>query len=148
MFIEHIPKVVDMRRNLVMWQSSFPSEAQLVFRGMENNSNPWNVGWADRDKWAEGLDVPLWSEIPENERSDYYLYYVGCSGAFDDRNKKISKAMVQIFASHYQISILGTEKKCCGIQSTGNDICSTPWSPKQLSNERVDEKLSPLARTA
>ncbi|NLK50873.1 MAG: 4Fe-4S dicluster domain-containing protein [Syntrophomonadaceae bacterium] len=115
MFIEHIPKTVEMRRNLVMWQSSFPSEAQLVFRGMENNSNPWNVGWADRDKWAEGMDVPMWSEIPENERSQYYLYYVGCSGAYDDRNKKIAKAMVQIFKqAGVKFAILGAEEKCCG----------------------------------
>lgn len=124
MFIEHIPKTLEMRRNLVMWQSSFPSEAQLVFRGMENNSNPWNVGWADRDKWAEGLDVPLWSEIPENERSDYYLYYVGCSGAFDDRNKKISKAMVQIFKqAGIKFAILGSEEKCCGdsVRRLGNE---------------------------
>jgi Fe-S oxidoreductase len=124
MFIEHIPKTLEMRRNLVMWQSSFPAEAQVVFRGMENNSNPWNVGWADRDKWAEGLDVPLWSEIPENERKDYYLYYVGCSGAYDDRNKKISKAMVKIFKqAGIKFAILGTEEKCCGdsVRRLGNE---------------------------
>jgi len=115
MFIEHIPKIVDMRRNLVMWESNFPSEAQLVFRGFENNSNPWNVGWADRDKWAEGLDVPLWSDIPEEQRKDYYLYYVGCSGSFDDRNKKVSKAIVKILqAAGVKFAILGSEEKCCG----------------------------------
>lgn len=115
MFIEHIPKIVELRRNLVMWESSFPSEAQLVFRGMENNSNPWNIGWADRDKWAEGLEIPYWSEIPEEERDEYYLYYVGCSGAFDDRNKKVSKAMVQILrAAGVKFAFLGSEEKCCG----------------------------------
>ncbi|MDH7479524.1 MAG: heterodisulfide reductase-related iron-sulfur binding cluster [Syntrophomonadaceae bacterium] len=124
MFIEHFPKLTEMRRNLVMWESNFPSEAQLVFRGMENNSNPWNVGWADRAKWAEGLDVPLWSEIPEEEREDYYLYYVGCSGSFDDRNKKVSKAMVQILkAAGVKFAILGEEEKCCGdsVRRLGNE---------------------------
>ncbi|NPV92249.1 MAG: 4Fe-4S dicluster domain-containing protein [Firmicutes bacterium] len=124
MFIEHFPKLTDLRRNLVMWESNFPSEAQLVFRGMENNSNPWNVGWADRAKWAEGLDVKLWSEIPEEERKDYYLYYTGCSGAYDDRNKKVSKAMVQILnAAGVKFAILGEEEKCCGdsVRRLGNE---------------------------
>ncbi len=53
-FVEHVPKIVDLRRNLVMMECSFPSEAQTAFRGMENNGNPWNQGWKCRSDWTEG----------------------------------------------------------------------------------------------
>ncbi|NPV26371.1 MAG: 4Fe-4S dicluster domain-containing protein [Firmicutes bacterium] len=111
MFIEHIPKTIEMRRNLVMWESNFPSEVQIVFRGLEVNGNPWNVGWDKRADWAEGLDVPLISDNNDVE----YLYWVGCAGAFDDRNKKVAAATAKILkAAGVKFAILGTEEKCCG----------------------------------
>lgn len=111
MFIEHIPKTIEMRRNLVMWESNFPSEVQIVFRGLEVNGNPWNIGWDKRADWAEGLDVPLMAEDSDVE----YLYWVGCAGAFDDRNKKVAAATAKILkAAGVKFAMLGTEEKCCG----------------------------------
>ena len=63
-FVEHVPKIVDLRRNLVMMECSFPSEAQTAFRGMENNGNPWNLGWKCRSDWTKDLDVPEWDDEP------------------------------------------------------------------------------------
>lgn len=135
MFVEHIPKTIELRRNMVMWQGSFPQEAALVFRGMENNSNPWNVGSADRAQWCEGLDVPLWSDIPESERDNYYLYYVGCSGSFDDRNKKVATALVKIMQkAGVKFAILGTEEKCCGdsARRLGNEYLYWMMAAEQI----------------
>jgi len=109
--VEHVPKVVDMRRNLVLVESSFPAEAQLTFRNMENNGNPWGVGWANRADWIEGLGVTTLDENKEVE----YLYWVGCAGSFDDRNKRVAKAVVKILqAAGVSFGILGVEEKCCG----------------------------------
>jgi Fe-S oxidoreductase/nitrate reductase gamma subunit len=111
MFVEHVPKIVDMRRNLVMMESSFPAEAQTAFRGMENNGNPWNLAWKSRTDWTKGLDVP---ELPANQDVEY-LYWPGCSGAFDNRNKKVATALVQLFKqAGVSFAILGNEEKCCG----------------------------------
>lgn len=109
--IEHIDKTVELRRYLTLTESEFPAEMQLAFRNMENNSNPWGIGYAERANWADGLEVTTLAENPEVE----YLYWPGCSGAFDARNQRVSRAMVKIMqAAGVSFGILGTEEKCCG----------------------------------
>ncbi len=110
-FIEHIPKFVDLRRNLVLMESSFPPEVQTVLRNWETNSNPWGLAFATRGDWAQGLQVPTLAETPQVE----FLYYVGCAGSFDARGQKVAAAMVQLL-NHAGVSfgILGAEEKCCG----------------------------------
>ncbi|MEA1923779.1 MAG: heterodisulfide reductase-related iron-sulfur binding cluster [Pseudomonadota bacterium] len=111
MYVEHIDKVVDLRRNLVLMESSFPAEVQLVFKNFENNSNPWGLGWADRGNWAKGLGVTTMAENSDVE----YLLWVGCSGSFDDRYKKVTNSLVKVLkAAGVSFSILGKEEKCCG----------------------------------
>lgn len=110
-FVEHVPKVVKMRTYQVSMESAFPPEAQATFRNLENNGNPWGLGWQTRSKWAEGLDVPTIAEAPDAE----YLYWPGCSGAFDARNRKVSAALVSLLAeAGVSFAILGNEEKCCG----------------------------------
>ncbi|MBI5166555.1 MAG: 4Fe-4S dicluster domain-containing protein [candidate division NC10 bacterium] len=110
-FIEHIDKAVDMRRNLVLMESRFPYEVQQVFKNLENNFNPWALGWDSRADWAKGLGVKLLSENGEAE----ILYWVGCAGSFDERNRKVSRAMVNVLqAGDVDFAILGTEEKCTG----------------------------------
>ncbi len=110
-FIEHVPKLVDMRRNQVLMESNFPSEAQIAFRNMENNGNPWGIGWQTRGDWAQELGVKTFEEEPDAE----YLYWPGCSGAFDARNKKVTAALVKLMqAAGLKFAILGNDEKCCG----------------------------------
>ncbi len=110
-FIEHVQKIVDMRRYLVLTEAKFPQEMQPVFRNMEVNYNPWAFGYADRANWAEGLDVPLASE----KESFDVLYWVGCAGSFDERGKKVARSMVKLLQkAGVDFAILGTEEKCCG----------------------------------
>ncbi len=110
--VEHVAKIVDMRRYLVLMESSFPAVVQSAFRGMERNSNPWNLGRGMRAEWAEGLDVPILSQ--DNGEVEV-LYYVGCSGSYDARNQKVAKSMVKIFkAAGIHFGILGKEEGCCG----------------------------------
>ena len=108
---EHIPTILEMRRAQMMMENQFPQELNPAFRGFETNSNPWNMGSSSRADWTEGLDVPLMSEKQEAE----YLWFVGCSGSFDDRGKEISIAMAKILnAAGVDYAILGTEEGCCG----------------------------------
>jgi Fe-S oxidoreductase len=100
-----------MRRNLVLMESSFPAEVQATFRNMENNSNPWGIGWASRADWAKGLGVKT---IAEEANVDV-VFWPGCAGSFDDRNKKVATSMVKILqAAGVNFGILGTEEQCCG----------------------------------
>ncbi|MGH7819135.1 MAG: (Fe-S)-binding protein [Candidatus Binatia bacterium] len=90
--IEYVDKIVDMRRHLVQEESRFPAELGRVFKNMETQSNPWGIDAEKRFEWAEGLDVPTLESNPDAE----YLYYVGCAGAFDDRNKKTTQAFARV----------------------------------------------------
>lgn len=110
-FVEHIDKMIGLRRNLVLMESSFPPEIQTTFKNLENNGNPWGVGWASRAEWTKDLGVRSLAEDSQVE----YLYWVGCAGAFDDRNKKVAGAVVKVLQkAGISFAILGTEEKCCG----------------------------------
>ncbi len=109
--VEHVQKIVDMRRYLVLMESNFPPELIPAFKGMERNSNPWNLGRATRADWAKDLGI---NPISENGDMDL-LYYVGCAGSYDDHGKKVSRAMVRILqAAGIHFGILGTKEGCCG----------------------------------
>jgi Fe-S oxidoreductase len=110
-FIEHIPKYVDMRRYLVLMESNFPVEVQTVFRNWETNSNPWGIAFATRGDWAQGLEIKTVAENPQVE----YLFYVGCTGSFEKRGQKVTAAMVKLLnQAGISFGILGAEEKCCG----------------------------------
>ena len=110
-FIEHVPKIVDMRRWLVLTESRFPAELQPTFRNLETNGNPFQLSWQTRTDWAKDLGVKVMSDVNEAE----YLYWVGCYGSFDERNKKVARALVKLFqAAGVDFAILGNEEKCTG----------------------------------
>jgi Fe-S oxidoreductase len=110
-FIEHVPKIVDMRRWLVLTESRFPAELQPAFRNLENNGNPWQMAWQTRADWAQDLGIKVMTDVREAE----YLYWVGCYGSFDERNKKVARALVKLLqAAGVDFAILGTEERCTG----------------------------------
>ncbi len=110
-FIPCVDKFLEMRRYLVLMESRFPSEVQLVFRNMENNNNPWGVGSGLRADWAKGLGLKTLAEDGEVD----FLFWVGCAGSFDDRNKRVATSLVKsLRASGAKFSFLGTEEGCCG----------------------------------
>ncbi|HET9598418.1 MAG TPA: (Fe-S)-binding protein [Anaeromyxobacteraceae bacterium] len=110
-FIENIPRLVDMRRQKVLVDADFPDEAARVFKNIETQGNPWGIGSNRRTEWCEDLDIPRASDGGEYE----WLFFVGCAGAFDDRQKKVSRAIVQILReAKVSFAILGEEETCNG----------------------------------
>ena len=109
--IEHVDAIVDMRRSLVLMESNFPPEVQVVFRNLENNFSPWAFPASGRADWAEGMDVPRLSDSPDAE----VLFWVGCAGAYDARYKKVTQAFAQVMRhAGVKFAILGVEEKCTG----------------------------------
>jgi len=109
--IEVIDKMVDLRRHLVLMESKFSSEVKLFFKNMETNYNPWAIGFATRADWAKDLDLKI---VAENKDVDYLLW-VGCAGSFDERNKKVSRSLVNLLQkAGVSFGILGAEEMCCG----------------------------------
>ncbi|UCH64918.1 MAG: 4Fe-4S dicluster domain-containing protein [Ignavibacterium sp.] len=109
--IEHLDSIVDMRRDLVLTESVFPSNLNNVFKSIETNFTPWAFNQADRADWAEGLGIKTMAEDKNGE----ILFWVGCAGSFDDRYKKVSQALAKLMQkANIDLRILGTEEKCNG----------------------------------
>lgn len=109
--IEHVDSIVDMRRNLVLSESQFPSNLNNVFKSIETSFTPWAFNSADRANWADGLNIKTMAEDKNTE----YLFWVGCAGSFDDRYKKVSIAFARLLQkAGIDFRILGTEEKCNG----------------------------------
>lgn len=109
--ISYVDKIVGMRRELVMMKGEMPPELQRPFMGMETNGNPWNQSALDRDKWKEGLHVPLLKDHADAE----VLYWVGCAASYDQRAQKTARAVAQLLAhAGVDFAILGTEETCTG----------------------------------
>jgi Fe-S oxidoreductase/nitrate reductase gamma subunit len=110
-FIEPIPKIVEMRRFLVMEEARFPETMQAAMRGMENRGHPYQGAVPSRTAWTQGLDIPLLAEVPTAE----HLYWVGCAAAFDERAQKVARAFATILKSaNASFAILGEEERCTG----------------------------------
>ena len=119
-FIEHVPKIVDMRRHLVEMEARFPEELLNLFENIEQRSNPWGIAPSERVKWCAEIDAR-----PFEAGKTEYLYFVGCSGAFDSRGRLVSLSVARILdAAGISWGILGKDEKCCGdsVRRLGNEF--------------------------
>ena len=66
--IEHVDTIMDMRRYKTMMESSFPQEAGVMLRNVENAGDPWGVGQSKREEWTEKLDFDIPVLQPGTER--------------------------------------------------------------------------------
>ncbi|MCB9728554.1 MAG: (Fe-S)-binding protein [Deltaproteobacteria bacterium] len=109
--IEHVDKIVDMRRYLVLMESNFPKELGGTLRNLEQKGNPWGLPAGDRTAWTDGEEVPTLEDNPDAE----YIFWVGCAGAYDDQQKRVSKALVRILKqAGVSFAILGEMETCTG----------------------------------
>jgi Fe-S oxidoreductase/nitrate reductase gamma subunit len=112
--IEHVPLIVEMRRNLVLEQSRFPQELVTLFNNLERNGNPYSFPASSRADWAAEAGVQELAEV-EDPASLEVVYWVGCMSSFDARNQKVASALVKIFkAADVKFAILGKEESCSG----------------------------------
>ena len=120
--IEILDKILDMRRYLSLMESNFPAELGNAYRAMENQGNPWGMNQGDRAAWANGLDVTVLD--PGQALKHEYLYWVGCAGSFDDKNKKVTQAMAKLLKrAGIDVAILGPSEMCTGdsARRSGNE---------------------------
>ncbi len=119
--IDHVTKIVDMRRHLVMEEEGrFPKEIAPLYTNLERNRNPWQIRNDTRAEWAKDMDIKLMSDDPDCS----ILYWVGCMGSFDQRNRKVATAFAKVLkAANVDFAILGPEEGCTGdpARRTGNE---------------------------
>jgi Fe-S oxidoreductase/nitrate reductase gamma subunit len=121
--IEILDKILDMRRYLSLMESNFPTELGTAYRGMENSGNPWGMSQTERADWAKGLDgIEVLSD--GDPMTAEYLYWVGCAGSFDDKNKRVTQAMAKLLQrADIDFAILGPSENCTGdpARRSGNE---------------------------
>ncbi len=130
--IEHVPLITEMRRYATLMEGVIPDTLGSTLNLIERSGNPWGISRQDRTKWADGLDVPLIQEKGETD----ILYWVGCAGAYDPRNQKVSQAIVKILkAAGVDFAILGNEEQCCGdsARRAGNE-----WLYQTLAEMNIE----------
>jgi Fe-S oxidoreductase len=110
--IEHVDHIVDLRRHLVMVESSFPPEAEPMLRDVERAWNPWGHAQASRAEWAAGLGVRI---LEPGDEAPEYLYWVGCAGSFDERARRAAQSTAALLQrAGVEFAILGPREACTG----------------------------------
>ena len=117
--IEHVDKIVGIRRNLVLEEGRFPAELTPAFRAMESAQNPWGQPRGARLDWTKGLpfEVPTAAAIAAAGDLDRLevLYWVGCAAAFDERIRRVARAFATcLHAAGVPFAVLGQEEACTG----------------------------------
>ena len=111
--IEHIRKIIDLRRNLVLTQSKMPESAQLMLRNMQSRGHPWAgvQSMRLRGDWTSGLELKI---LAEGDNANT-LFWVGCTGALVERNVKATLSMTRVLkAAGVDFAVLGDAETCCG----------------------------------
>jgi Fe-S oxidoreductase/nitrate reductase gamma subunit len=131
--IEHVVKIVEMRRHLALMEGSFPGdEVKNAVNNIEVNGNPFGIAFAERGDWAKDLAVNL----PPGAGHVDILYFVGCYASFDKRSQEVARGFMQICAAAgIKVGILGKHEKCCGdpVRKLGNE-----YLYQTLARENID----------
>ncbi|MFN0285063.1 MAG: (Fe-S)-binding protein [Kineosporiaceae bacterium] len=125
--IEHVDHIVDMRRYQVLIESAFPSELGGLFKNLEKNSNPWGMSPRLRMDWAKNLpfEVKQVGTDVEDLSEVEYLFWVGCAGAFEDRQKRTTRAIAELLhTAGVSFAVLGDGEGCTGdpARRSGNEF--------------------------
>ena len=118
LYIEHVPKLTDLRRNAVMETMEYPDQLNVAFDNLASTSNPYGFGSHERADWAADLDVKV-GEPAE------YIYFVGCAASFDERNQKVARSTISLLKeAGLDVGILGMQEGCSGdpARRAGNEF--------------------------
>ena len=108
LYIEHVPKLTDLRRNAMMETMEYPETLNTAMGNIESASNPYGFGAHERAEWAADLDVKI-GEPAE------YIYFVGCAASFDERNQKVARSTISLLKeAGLDVGILGMQEGCSG----------------------------------
>jgi len=109
--IRHVPAILDMRRYLVMEQAQFPDLMQDALTCLEQRGHPHRGTRFSRTDWCEGLEVKIVGDVGPAE----WLFWVGCTSAFDERSQRIARAFATLLdRAGVDYAILGEEESCTG----------------------------------
>lgn len=131
---EHVDKIIDLRRYLVLTEGKMDAEAQRAMTNIERQGNPWGLNRKERETWRQGDDevtVPTVKEKSKAGEEFEYLFWVGSMGSYDNRSQKIAISFAKLMnEAGVSFAILGNKEKNSGD------------TPRRLGNEFVFQEMA------
>ncbi|OJE51879.1 hypothetical protein BAQ49_21075 [Bacillus proteolyticus] len=131
---EHVDKIIDLRRYLVLTEGKMDAEAQRAMTNIERQGNPWGLNRKERETWRQGDDevtVPTVKEKSKAGEEFEYLFWVGSMGSYDNRSQKIAISFAKLMnEADISFAILGNKEKNSGD------------TPRRLGNEFVFQEMA------
>ncbi|MBO0601105.1 (Fe-S)-binding protein [Sporosarcina sp. E16_3] len=131
---EHVDKIIDLRRYLVMTEGKMDPDAQRAMTNIERQGNPWGLNRKEKENWRDArpdLHIPTVKELKKAGEEFDYLFWVGSMGSFDNRSQKIALSFVHLMnEAGIKFAILGNKEKNSGD------------TPRRLGNEFLFQELA------
>ena len=131
---EHVDKIIDLRRYLVLTEGKMNPDAQRAITNIERQGNPWGLNRKERENWRDGredIPVPTVKEMKKSGEEFEYLFFVGSMGSYDNRSQKIAQSFARVMnLAGITFAILGNKEKNSGD------------TPRRIGNEFLFQELS------
>ncbi|ERN51958.1 (Fe-S)-binding protein [Alkalihalophilus marmarensis] len=131
---EHVDKIIDMRRYLVLTEGKMDADAQRAMTNIERQGNPWGISRKERENWRDGRDdihVPTVKEMEKKGEEFEYLFFAGSMGSYDKRSQKIAQSFAKVMnEAGVTFAIIGNKEKNSGD------------TPRRLGNEFLFQELA------
>ncbi|MGG3955473.1 (Fe-S)-binding protein [Bhargavaea massiliensis] len=131
---EHVDKIIDLRRYLVLTEGKLNPDAQRAMTNIERQGNPWGLNRKEKENWRElreDVRIPTVKEMQKAGEEFEYLFWVGSMGSFDNRSQKIALAFARLLnEADVKFAILGNKEKNSGD------------TPRRLGNEFLFQELA------
>src|SRR3954470_8358902 len=131
---EHVDKIIDLRRYLVLTEGKMNPDAQRAITNIERQGNPWGLNRKERENWREGredISVPTVKEKQKAGEEFEYLFFVGSMGSYDNRSQKIAQSFARVMnLAGISFAILGNNEKNSGD------------TPRRIGNEFLFQDLA------
>jgi Fe-S oxidoreductase len=131
---EHVDKIIDMRRYLVLTEGKMDADAQRAMTNIERQGNPWGLNRKERETWRESPEdvvIPTVKEMSKAGEEFEFLFWVGSMGSYDNRSQKIALSFAKLLnEAGVKFAILGNKEKNSGD------------TPRRLGNEFLFQELA------
>jgi len=137
---EHVDKIIDLRRYLVLTEGKMDPDAQRAMQNIERQGNPWGLNRKERESWRElreDVVVPTVKEMKKAGEDFEYLFWVGSMGSYDNRSQKIALSFAKLMnEAGVKFAILGNKEKNSGdtARRLGNEFVF-----QELATSNIDE---------
>lgn len=142
---EHVDKIIDLRRYLVLTEGKMDADAQRAMQNIERQGNPWGLNRKERENWRDertDVVIPTVKEMKKSGEEFEYLFWVGSMGSYDNRSQKIALSFAKLLnEADVKFAILGSKEKNSGdtARRLGNEFVFQELATKNIEEFEKSE---------